>query len=448
MAVHGLMTGTSWTWGGTETTADASAGATSLVVLDSDCLTVGDPLWLAADEGTTTYEVTGIDYDTETVTFTPGLAEDLDIGSPVIPDAGGRPLKVYVAEVVIEDSEEPIDVPLSWLQATSLPLGDFATPVPVVMPNDLSRIRNLKGGNLGGLLFMQDMKTAAASGDQTVVLTYEPVDSSEHMYWNGLYQPASEWTRLGQTASVADPSGWVEAGDELVVEYAYIDGGASEALSPGSLTRLYLPSSGSAPVSPAFGSGWEESGSASRRPLNLTLQNTAMTNVEIGYTFSVVPADCLMYQFVSPPMAASLMSGTWRAVVGNREVNSGGDQVLQVMVRVVSGDGLTERVVLYAGQTPTTVSTDPDDQNYEMALNSSYLTRVLSGAVPNTVVAAGDRLVVEMGFRSCRATPGQAWAELRLGDPASGTDDPYQVDFASVPGANRSWIEFSNVAFL
>ena len=83
--------------------------------------------------------------------------------------------------------------------------------------------------NASGTLFMQDSATVAATGNQAVYLTYEPITNSEHLYWNGLYQPGAEWTRDGQTVTVADPSTLIAIGDLLTVEYAY-RGGAMPAV--------------------------------------------------------------------------------------------------------------------------------------------------------------------------------------------------------------------------
>lgn len=84
------------------------------------------------------------------------------------------------------------------------------------------------------LEFWQDTHTVTTPGTQSIQLTYEPEQESEHLYWNGLYQPASEWTRLDQTITVPDPDGYLEVGDELVVEYAYYhaDVTAGPALGP------------------------------------------------------------------------------------------------------------------------------------------------------------------------------------------------------------------------
>lgn len=68
-----------------------------------------------------------------------------------------------------------------------------------------------------------------AAGEQAFDLTHDPIDNSEHLYWNGLYQPASVWSRSGRTVTVPDAPGDLRVGDELVVEYAYrvgLKGGA------------------------------------------------------------------------------------------------------------------------------------------------------------------------------------------------------------------------------
>jgi len=87
-----------------------------------------------------------------------------------------------------------------------------------------------------GTLFMQDALTTTATGAQTMTLTYEPITNSEHLYWNGLYQPGSEWTRAGKVVSAADsPAGSFAVGDQLVMEYAYRKPANSPAIDPSPL---------------------------------------------------------------------------------------------------------------------------------------------------------------------------------------------------------------------
>ena len=86
-------------------------------------------------------------------------------------------------------------------------------------------IAGLGDPNASGTLFYEDSLTVAATGVQTLNLTYEPIPHSEHLYWNGLYQPGSEWTRVAQVVTCADsPTGAVAVGDNLTMEYAYRKG--------------------------------------------------------------------------------------------------------------------------------------------------------------------------------------------------------------------------------
>ena len=86
-------------------------------------------------------------------------------------------------------------------------------------------ISGLGDPNSAGGLFYEDSLTVTATGVQTLNLTYEPRPHSEHLYWNGVYQPGSEWSRVGQVVTVPDsPTGAVEVGDQLVMEYAYLKG--------------------------------------------------------------------------------------------------------------------------------------------------------------------------------------------------------------------------------
>lgn len=78
-----------------------------------------------------------------------------------------------------------------------------------------------------------DTVTIAAPGEShTVGLSYEPIEHSEHVYWNGLYQPVSEWSRDGQTVTVPDPDQVVAAGDKIEVKYLHLDESAVRVILP------------------------------------------------------------------------------------------------------------------------------------------------------------------------------------------------------------------------
>jgi hypothetical protein len=76
------------------------------------------------------------------------------------------------------------------------------------------------------VLFQQKSHIVVAPGPQLIHLDYVPIDNSEHLYWNGVYQPATEWTRAENTPVVIaqDPGKFLSIGDVLTVEYAYVSG--------------------------------------------------------------------------------------------------------------------------------------------------------------------------------------------------------------------------------
>lgn len=74
------------------------------------------------------------------------------------------------------------------------------------------------GGSVS-TMFAEDTHDVIAPGEQVVHLSYLPVTDSEHLYWNGIYQPGAEWSRDGRFVVV--PAGGFLSGDKLHVEYAY-----------------------------------------------------------------------------------------------------------------------------------------------------------------------------------------------------------------------------------
>lgn len=100
--------------------------------------------------------------------------------------------------------------------------GRFGTPRPV--PHGPSQI---VGGDAGGdtgddneILFENaDRTTASTAGTVTLVLTYEPIEGSLHIRWNGLDQPPAEWTLDGQTVTFVNSH--IHVGDVLTAAYAY-----------------------------------------------------------------------------------------------------------------------------------------------------------------------------------------------------------------------------------
>lgn len=73
----------------------------------------------------------------------------------------------------------------------------------------------------GDVYFTQD-RFVVTGGEKGFRLTEIPLEHSGHLYWEGVYQPESEWSMDGEkNFTLLDPGNVVANGDEIVMEYAY-----------------------------------------------------------------------------------------------------------------------------------------------------------------------------------------------------------------------------------
>lgn len=142
MGINGLLTDVRWEWTGTELTANVLTGATVLPVLDPLSITEGESVWVAS---TGPYEIVDSDEDGDTFTITPALTLDVDSGTEVANDVGGQPGRAWVCEVVLADSDSPVEVPLTIHDLAVIPEGTYDPPVTIVLSDDLQRVEDLPG---------------------------------------------------------------------------------------------------------------------------------------------------------------------------------------------------------------------------------------------------------------------------------------------------------------
>ena len=142
MAVNGLLTEVRWEWYGTELLEDTSLGDASFPVVDAASLSLGQVIWVGS---TGPYAVTGIDFDSDTISLDSGLLDDFDAGIEVVPDIGGKPGQLWIAGVILPDAEEPIEVPLVASNLLYMPEKIYDPPVAIVLSNDLEHVVDLPG---------------------------------------------------------------------------------------------------------------------------------------------------------------------------------------------------------------------------------------------------------------------------------------------------------------
>lgn len=198
-------------------------------------------------------------------------------------------------------------------------------------------------------------------------------------------------------------------------------------------TRIYLPSSGysPAPVSPAFGPGWEKTSSAGRRRAATVkgaspmATSTTRQNVSAG-------DDVLMTQYLFGPVAAQTISGTLKGQLRASENSINLDARAQVLAKVVSGDGGTLRGTLLAMDTAALSS------EFAASLTNRQFPRGGAAALTNVVAQNGDWIVVELGWRH-HALPLLKNASFRYGE-AAGSD---LAEDEKSTADNAPWLEFS-----
>lgn len=206
-------------------------------------------------------------------------------------------------------------------------------------------------------------------------------------------------------------------------------------------SRLYLQGTGGvAPdISPAKGSMWaEEPAVAFRRITSITKANTSLaTGNNAASDYSTVIHNFGNVMYVSGGLSAQTISGTLSAVIVMADNLGSANTSLQVTVRVVSADGLTERGVLYGGHTAAlTTSVGALGQTL-----TSYETRIIPAGTVLTPVTtqANDRLVIEFGGRTGVGGVG-GYARLQAKDLTADADYPLTAGLAS---SLTPWVELS-----
>lgn len=194
-------------------------------------------------------------------------------------------------------------------------------------------------------------------------------------------------------------------------------------------TRLYMPSSGTAAVSPAYSSGWEDQSIASRLKCVKTKISSAMTTVSFTDSDDT-DRDVLFRQYTSDPIAAQTIAAqTVKIQMRCAEVGQFRNMFLAWAVKVMSNDGSIERGVLVALQRDGLEAT------------VTTLTNRSDSATSSQVVAQqGDRIVIEVGMGGDPTLGSNHDSSLSIGDD-SGSDLP--EDDTSTDAFNP-WVEFAN----
>lgn len=202
-------------------------------------------------------------------------------------------------------------------------------------------------------------------------------------------------------------------------------------------TRFYLPSTGAAPVSPAFNTSWDENASADRLKCVRSRINSAMTDKVVAKATTATRA--LVRQYVSDQIEAqTIAAGTVKGQI--RALESAANDNLDLVplsIRIVSADGNTYR-------TPALVALGDYAAASEFATTLTN-RRIADGDTTTEVVAEdGDRIVIEIGIKNS-ATGASVSGTLNFGDDNATTDLGENTTDTS---AFNPWVELSQtIAF-
>lgn len=172
-----------------------------------------------------------------------------------------------------------------------------------------------------------------------------------------------------------------------------------------SATRFRLSSSGAPPVSPAFDANWEQTGSGNRLVM-LTGSKDGSVLTDFSRTVPITTTqDILTTQFVSAPFPVpARITGTCSMVIRDSESASTANAHLAFSLR--SWNPATAVFQALASNFATQTE-DP----------TTAATRIWSAqAITARTVAAGDRLVFEVGIHAAAPTTAQT-AIRRFGMP-------------------------------
>lgn len=197
-------------------------------------------------------------------------------------------------------------------------------------------------------------------------------------------------------------------------------------------SRLYLSSTQAAPISPAFNAGWTVTTSSERRLLRRhpPASGEAAGSTDRTFTTGDIRLD---RQFVSQPLNAQTITGTFSGQVRCREGLAAQNVFLRMILYVVSADGSVVRGVLLALADygiPTEIVA---------GTARNHVIANVGTAVTNVNAQFGDRIVFELGYTDAAGVAPRAIVHYQ----AVVTDADYDAGNETDTGVKNPWIEFS-----
>ena len=202
--------------------------------------------------------------------------------------------------------------------------------------------------------------------------------------------------------------------------------------------RIYIPSSGTALVTPSTWNHANQAGTTYTLPgIRSHLRSNTTTTSRTTATGTTNPYTRAVFRVVFGPLAAIQISGTINIVMRCSESNAAANATTSAAVKLIQPGGADRSVLLAA----TASDLGGSNQEYTTTLGTRRFFDVNENrpvSLTSQTPTAGDYLVVEIGFRSATGTTYNV--VQAHGDPVN-TAELTDADGNTTAGI--PWIEFS-----
>lgn len=236
---------------------------------------------------------------------------------------------------------------------------------------------------------------AAQAGDRIVAELGYIARNSSATSFTGTIQFGGVGATDQSAGGAAGNPPWIEFSDTITF---------SAETEPGS--RWYLQNAAGA-ITPTPAGAWDDTASAITKALGKGTQAGANTTIVIAEAVNDPAYDVLWGTWVSDPLGAQTISGWVDLIYAAIESASAMDATLHVHLWVSQGDTSTPRGTLIANYVEGT--------SEEFSLSTQGRAFRLKQTVSSVVAQTGDRLVLEVGYRSPTADTTSRSATLRYG---------------------------------
>jgi hypothetical protein len=197
-----------------------------------------------------------------------------------------------------------------------------------------------------------------------------------------------------------------------------------------SQTRFYLNLNTAAAVSPAFNAGWNVTTGANRYQMATNRDGSAFTSKTTGNSGAAAVRKCLLDQWVSDPLIAQTITGTFTGQVRFQQSSTSSTTGQGfIYLRIINSDGT---IATEVGSATTTNLTTTLTNRTLIALNVGTLN-----------ITAGQRICVDLGWNYSVGTNTTRNCTISRGS-SSGTNLPVNN---TTTVANTPWFQFSQTLF-